>query len=338
MTTPRAASWSEPHGSAVRCVLCPHHCVLPEGKRGICLTRRTLDGALRTMNYCRPVSSALDPIEKKPLYHFLPGAMIFSTGPNGCTMKCAFCQNAGISQELVCAPYVEPSDTAAEVAQSHSAGIAYTYSEPYIWFETIMDTAPLVRAAGGCAVMVTNGYMEPRPLAELLQVIDAMNVDIKSMNPRFYRTLCKAELAPVLRSCEQVARAGCHLEITNLLIAGHNDTDQEIRLLARWIREHLGRHTPLHISRYFPRHRMADTATPEERVEQAVIIALEDLDHVYAGNLSRTAHADTRCSTCGGVLIRRTGHRVSRLPLLEENGRTASCGACGTPLTVRLTV
>ncbi|HEX7511547.1 MAG TPA: radical SAM protein, partial [Chitinivibrionales bacterium] len=220
----KTASYYTPLDSTkLRCDLCPHHCILAEGKRGICLTRRNENGVLVSLNYCRPVSTAVDPIEKKPLYHFFPGSRIFSTGPNGCTFKCLFCQNCEISQDIIPTREIPAASLAEAIIRSGTIGVAYTYSEPYIWFETIMDTAPLVKNAGLKNVMVTNGFMEPAPLAKLLSVIDAMNIDIKSIRPDFYKKLCKATLEPVLRTCETVKKK-CHLEITNLIIPQENDT------------------------------------------------------------------------------------------------------------------
>jgi len=339
MSAVKVAAYWEPHGEGtVRCLLCPHHCRLAPGKRGICLTRQNLDGKLVSLNYCRPVSMAVDPIEKKPLYHFHPGASIFSTGPNGCTLKCAFCQNCEISQEILPARFVPAADLVRATVDSGSLGVAYTYSEPYIWYETIMEVGAGVRKAGLKNVMVTNGYMEPAPLADLLGIVDAMNIDIKSMSPAFYRKLCKAELEPVLRTCEQVKKAGCHLEITNLLITGENDAEDETRSLAAWIAGHLGRNTPLHVSRYFPRHRMQNPATPGQTLLRACRIAAEHLDYVYLGNAGGAEFSDTRCPSCKAVLIRRAGYDTRVTDTLAHDsasGRT-SCAACKTEIPVRM--
>lgn len=336
MAGPHTAAWYDVlDDGRVRCGLCPHHCTLADGARGICLTRQAFDGRLVSLNYCRPVSTATDPIEKKPLYHFLPGASIYSTGPNGCTMKCAFCQNCDISQEVLPTRETTAEDLAGAAVESGTAGVAYTYSEPYIWFETIMEVGALVRDAGLVNVMVTNGFMEPGPLSELLTVVDAMNIDIKSMNPAFYRQLCKADLAPVLRSCEQVKAAGCHLEVTNLLIPGENDSEEDVSALISFVAKHLGRNTPLHISRYFPRHKMRHAATPEPSLSRACEFARAELDFVYLGNISGAA--DTSCPSCDTTLVGRRGYSVHVSDVLRSrDGGEAYCGACGTAVNFRL--
>ena len=235
----------------LRCVLCPHHCFLTDGKTGICLARRNIGGILYSLVHLRPVSAAIDPIEKKPLYHFHPGSHIFSSGPNGCTFKCRFCQNCEISQTVLSVREIPSAAFVKSILDSGTIGIAYTYSEPFVWFETIMEIGAIVREHGLVNVMVTNGFMEQKPLADLLTLVDAMNIDIKSMNPAFYRRLCKARLEPVLAACETVKKK-CHLEITNLIIPGENDSEKEIRLLVDWIAANLGRDTPLHFSQVLP--------------------------------------------------------------------------------------
>jgi pyruvate formate lyase activating enzyme len=217
------------------------------------------------------------------------------------------------------------------IISSGTIGIAYTYSEPYIWFETIMEVGTLVRDAGLHNVMVTNGYMEPEPLAELLKVVDAMNIDIKSMNTEFYTRLCKAELAPVLRTCEAVKKAA-HLEITNLVIPGENDTDEDFKSLADFIANHLGKDTPLHLSRYFPRYKLKTLPTPESTLMRAWEICREKLDYVYVGNISTGDKENTYCPSCKSLLIERTGYDVRITPLLKNAGGVANCGNCGTAI------
>jgi len=323
----------------VRCDLCPHNCLLTDGKAGVCRVRKNIGGKLYALTYCRPVSAALDPIEKKPLYHFYPGSQIFSLGPSGCTFKCDFCQNSDLSQQFVDARELAPAAIAQESMKEGSIGIAYTYSEPYTWFETILSVGTLVRDAGGKNVMVTNGYMEQEPLAELLDIVDAMNIDIKSMNPQFYKTRCKADLLPVLRSCEQ-AKKKCHVEITNLLIPDVNDSDEEIRKLAAFISTNLGKDTPLHLSRYFPRYKMTTTATPVASLVRAKQIADTMLDFVYVGNVNIGHGSDTMCPKCKHVLIERKGNSVKMNESLITDaafgrGRCGSC-SCETNIVMRI--
>jgi pyruvate formate lyase activating enzyme len=325
-------------GSRVVCDLCPHRCRMRDGQRGICLTRKNHDGKLISENYCRPVSMAIDPIEKKPLFHFFPGSRIFSAGPNGCNFKCRFCQNCEISQKLLDTREVTPRFLADGAAADGSIGIAYTYSEPTIWFETIMAVGELVRKQGLKNVMVTNGFVEQAPLAELLTVVDAMNIDIKSMNPLFYRRICKSSLDPVLKACETAKKSGCHIEITHLLIPGENDAPAETEALAGFIAEHLGKDTPLHLSRYFPRYRMVYAPTPEKTLMQAWEIAKDRLDFVYIGNCPIPGKEDTFCPSCGAVLIRRNGYRIkltdSLIKSKEQDGEKSKCGKCGNEVAI----
>lgn len=320
----------------VLCTLCPHQCVIADSKAGICMTRKNLDGMLFSENYCRPVSLAIDPIEKKPLYHFYPGSRIFSTGPNGCNLKCSFCQNHEISQSIINTSTVSEDDFVERIIQSGTKGIAYTYSEPYIWFETIMAIGPRIKQAGLVNVMVTNGYMEPEPLRKLLTVVDAMNIDIKSIKNDFYKRLCRAELGPVLRTCETVKKQ-CHLEITNLLITGANDTEKEMRTLVDYIATYLGKDTPLHISRYFPRHKFSAPATEIDVLINAGEIAKSKLDYVYIGNIISDAHSHTFCPNCKTLLISRSGYTIHITDALIHNpGEKGLCKTCGSTVPIVL--
>ncbi len=324
-----ASYYTALENSKVRCELCPHHCLLTDGKRGICLTRQNQKGELVSLNYCRPVSTAVDPIEKKPLYHFYPGTQIFSSGPNGCTFKCSFCQNCEISQEILNTREIPAERFAEAIIDSRTIGVAYTYSEPYIWYETIMEVGAKVKEAGLVNVMVTNGYMEPSPLSDLLTVVDAMNIDIKSMDPGFYRRLCKGELEPVLRTCEAVKKRA-HLEITNLLITGENDSQDDVRNLADHIAASLGKDTPLHISRYFPRHKFVKPSTPEKSLLKAWEICRDKLDYVYVGNMAAGDKGNTLCPSCGTLLIERSGYFTRTTAKLTAKGpQGPACGMCG---------
>jgi len=330
------ASWYEKRDNgSVQCLLCPHHCVIKMHRSGLCLTRVNKNGALYASNYCAPVSIAIDPVEKKPLYHFYPGKVIYSTGPNGCTFKCDFCQNAEISQNVLSVRSLSCESMLNEILKSGAIGVAYTYSEPYIWFETIMDLGLRVKEQGLKNVMVTNGYMEPEPLQELVTVVDAMNIDIKSMNNNFYKKICKGELAPVLRTCEYVKKH-CHLEITNLLISDTNDQEEDVAELARWIKEHLGKDTPLHLSRYFPRYKMTNKSTDEHTVLRAWEVARQYLDFVYVGNMFAGDKADTLCPNCNTLLIERSGYKIEVEDALKRgtDGKMSVCSQCNTPIPV----
>jgi|WetSurMetagenome_2_1015567.scaffolds.fasta_scaffold01936_8 pyruvate formate lyase activating enzyme len=326
-----------PERKTLRCVLCPHHCLLADGKTGICLARKNTDGVLYSLVYLRPVSAAVDPIEKKPLYHFHPGARIFSTGPNGCTFKCRFCQNCEISQEVLNVREVPRAAFVKSILDSGTIGIAYTYSEPFVWFETIMEIGAEMRARGLANVMVTNGFMEPEPLADLLTLVDAMNIDIKSMNPSFYRRVCKGRLEPVLAACATVKKK-CHLEITNLVIPGENDSEEDIRRLSDWIAANLGRDTPLHFSRYFPRYQMHAPPTPKATLLRAYEIARDKLDYVYLGNADASVGSDTVCPSCKTMLIQRDGYSISLNESLKKDSTSSkvSCPSCHRELNIIL--
>jgi pyruvate formate lyase activating enzyme len=320
----------------VRCELCPHRCLLTDKKRGICLTRQNIGGTLISLNYARPVSIAIDPIEKKPLYHFHPGTRIFSTGPNGCSFKCGFCQNCEIAQATLQVREMSVQRLLQEIMAGDTIGVAYTYSEPTIWHETIMELGALVKQQGLVNVMVTNGYVEQRPLGDLLTVVDAMNIDIKSINPQFYKRICKGDLGPVLATCETVKKQ-CHLEITNLLITDENDSIEEVHRLSKYIAANLGADTPLHLSRYFPRHRFTKPATSEKLLLAAWEKARESLSYVYLGNASIPGKESTWCPGCGTLLIERRGYRVGLTEqIVSAHNGGKKCGQCGRELRILL--
>lgn len=238
------------------------------------------------MGYGLLSSVHVDPIEKKPLNRFHPGSSIFSVGGWGCNFGCTFCQNWTISQDF---RQSETRHTPEQMVRAMRAEgcslIAYTYNEPLVGFEFVRDCCRLVRADGGENVLVTNGFIEEKPAAELLPLVDALNVDIKSMDEAFYKTYCKGSLAPVLRFCRQAVKAGCHLEITNLIIPGLNDTDEGFETLAAWIRDELGPLIPLHLSAYHPDFRLAVPRTSRETLQRASDICRKTLSYVYRGNL-----------------------------------------------------
>ena len=253
-----AKFWKTGADGRLECELCPHRCRLAEGQSGICRVRRASGGRLVAEGYGRISSAALDPVEKKPLYHFHPGSAIFSIGGWGCNLGCVFCQNWTISQTFEAAPRsFAPEEVVRRAsAEKESVGIAYTYNEPMIGWEFVHDCAALARKAGLLNVLVTNGFVNTAPAAELLPMTDALNVDIKSMEEKFYRTQCRGQLRPVLDFCRQAVAAGCHVEITNLVIPGLNDRDELFESLAGWIADNLGSLTPLHLSAYHPQYKM----------------------------------------------------------------------------------
>ena len=308
----------------VACLLCPRGCRIPDGKVGACLGRKNEGGILYATNFGKTVSVAIDPIEKKPLYNFYPGRHILSIAPNGCNLACSYCQNWEISQTVVPTKAFSPRE-AVETAQNvRSVGIAYTYTEPLIWYEYLLDTGRLLHDAGLVNVLVTNGYLNEEPLRELLPLIDAMNIDVKSMEDSFYRAQCKGHVEPVLRTARMAVESGCHVEITNLVIPTLNDSDEHIEALIEWVAG-LGVDTPLHFSRYFPHHTCDLPPTPARTLQRAYAKARERLRYAYVGNISLSGASNTYCHTCGSLLIARAGYSV-RMENLDK-GRCLTCGS-----------
>ncbi|MBN1755818.1 AmmeMemoRadiSam system radical SAM enzyme [bacterium] len=306
----------------VQCLLCPHQCILGEGQTGLCRGKQNQDGKLLAINYGQLVSISLDPIEKKPLYHFYPGKTILSTGPNGCNFNCQFCQNWQISQEKVPTRMVYPENLVALTLDENSLGIAYTYTEPIIWFEYILDTAQLAHEKGLKNVLVSNGFINPEPLAKLLPFIDAINIDLKSINPAFYLKYCNGKLEPVLESI-RIASQHTHLELTNLVIPTLNDSDEEIEMLLEFLQS-LGKPVPLHFSRYYPAYRMKIPPTDPEELLKIFQKASRVLPYVYLGNIRNTVGNNTYCPDCHNLLVERNGYRT-RLVGIEDH----HCNHCG---------
>lgn len=330
---PREADWWEADGDRVHCLLCPQDCRIAQWRAGVCGVRIHESGALRTLNYGHVSSAALDPIEKKPLYHFHPGAIILSLGTFGCNLKCRFCQNFTISQGKPPTDYWPPEQAvraALETRNRGNIGIAYTYNEPIIWFEYVRDTARLVKEAGLKNVLVTNGLIREEPLEELLPFIDAMNVDIKAMSDEFYRSLCGINSGEQARRTVEIAFGRCHVEITNLLVTDANDSEEQVRALVDWAAS-VSPDLPLHISRYRPSYKHAAPPTPVDRIERAVEIAREKLNFVYAGNVVIEGGSDTVCPNCGATAIERSGYSAR-----SHVTDTGACAVCGRGLNVTL--
>jgi pyruvate formate lyase activating enzyme len=319
---------------SVRCGVCAHRCLVRPGRTGICGVRENRDGELLSLAYGHVVATALDPIEKKPLFHVAPGTTAWSLATAGCPFHCTFCQNWVIAQgprlDLALPDRrMRPQQVVDDALAHGAAAIAYTYVEPIVFLEFALDIGHLAREAGLINLFVTDGYATPEAVTLLAEVIDAANVDLKSFDDAFYRRLCGARLAPVLDAITAMRAAGIWLELTTLVIPGRNDDDAQLRALTRWIVEHLGPETPWHVSRFFPAHRMLDVGpTPVETLLRAAAIGRESgLAHVYVGNAPQLALEDTRCAGCGRVLIERSGYRTRSL--LAAGG---SCSGCGRPL------
>lgn len=324
----REASWYRVDGSVVSCELCPHRCVLRENDRGFCRTRVVRDGKLHTLAYGNPCAVHLDPVEKKPLHHFLPGTSILSMATAGCNLRCLNCQNWEISQ-------ARPDDTRnvdlppeRAVAAAAARGIpslAYTYSEPLVWYEYMRDTAIRARERGLRNVLVSAGYGEEAPLRELCRVLDAANMDLKGFRDRFYRKVTGARRDPVLHGLEVMREEGVWIEITRLLVPEYADDLEDIRAMCGWIARRLGTEVPLHLSRFHPAYRLERLPpTPLDRLDQAREIAREEgLSFVYIGNAPGHGFQDTLCPRCGSAVIERRGYEILANRL--EQGR-CPCG------------
>jgi pyruvate formate lyase activating enzyme len=318
-----------PHqGDYVRCSLCPHHCVLAEGERGLCRVRENRGGKLYTFAYGNPCAVHIDPIEKKPFYHFMPGTTAFSLATAGCNLRCQYCQNYTISQrtpEEVRSYDAPPGAVVAAAAQGAALTIAYTYSEPMIFYEYMLDTARIARRTGHRNVVISAGYVNPEPLRELCRVLDGCKIDLKGYNPDFYRKVCGGTLNPVLETIRVIHEMGVHLEIVNLVVPTLNDDQEELRALAKWVLETLGPDVPLHFSRFHPDYQLLNLPpTPIETLEAARNTALDvGLRYVYLGNVPGHEGNHTYCPHCGKIIVLRAGMATREMRVID--GRCAYC-------------
>lgn len=320
-----ALYYSRLEDGRVHCRLCPAECRLKTGRRGICRSRYNDDGRLVTDNFGETVTIAIDPIEKKPLYHFLPTSSIASIGVNGCNLSCRHCQNWHISQENSHTVYIAPEQLPEVASQQGSVGIAYTYTEPMIWYEYILEAAPRVKEAGLVNVMVSNGYINPEPLQQLLPLIDAYNIDLKGMRPEFYRRVCRGKMEPVLETIRTLADSPAHLEVTNLVIPGLNDEDKDFHKLGEFLAS-LNPAIPLHLSAYHPSYKLSNPPTPRETLLRAHKITRTYLSHVFVGNMEIRNCSHSYCTNCGHILIERNWYRVRIIDLADDG----TCSGCGT--------
>jgi pyruvate formate lyase activating enzyme len=331
-----AMFWKPTKNETVQCFLCPHHCIIAPEKRGICGVRKNEQGRLFSLIYQACSSIAVDPIEKKPLYHFYPGSLVLSLGSVGCTFRCDHCQNYHISmarpEDLSLRDI--PAENLSKIAQDQNCkGVAWTYNEPTIWHEYTIEAAKLVKNAGLYTVYVTNGYIEEQPLREIAPYLDAMNIDIKAFHDQFYRTVCKARLAPVLQTCEHAKKLGIHVEGTYLVSPGFNDDASEIKKFCDWVTHKLGTDTPVHFSRFHPDYKMTDIkTTPSSTLLSCHAIAKETgLQFVYLGNIAHGDYDNTYCPSCKNLLIARYGFSAE-----VEGLANGKCSRCGTIIPVRI--
>ncbi len=316
----------------IECTLCPRRCVIDDLERGYCGVRENQGGTYYTLVYGKACSANIDPIEKKPLFHYLPGAKAFSIATVGCNVMCKFCQNWEISQanvDEVKAFDLPPQQVAAVAAQRRCEVIAYTYTEPVVFYEYMYDCAAAGRRAGVRSVMISNGYINPEPMRELCRVLDAVKIDLKAFNNRFYKELVSGELQPVLDTLVLLKKEKMWTEIVYLVIPGKNDDPGELREMCGWIKSELGADTPVHFSRFHPQYRLTNVpATPPEVLRRARQIGLQSgLRYVYTGNIPGDEGENTYCPRCGKVVIRRFGFSV-----LERTLKNGACASCGTPI------
>jgi len=326
--------WTRLPDGRIRCDVCPRECKLHEGQRGLCFVRAAEGGEIRLMTWGRSSGFCVDPIEKKPLNHFLPGTPVLSFGTAGCNLSCQFCQNHEISKSRevdTLADQARPETIAAAALELGCRSVAFTYNDPVIFYEYAIDVAEACHAVGIKTVAVTAGYVNPRPRAELFRHIDAANVDLKAFTEDFYFSITKSHLQPVLETLEYLKHeTRVWLEITTLLIPGENDTPQEIERLSRWVVDRLGPDTPLHFSAFHPDYRMMDKpATPHATLALARRVALEQgVRYAYVGNVHDIGRQSTLCHRCGERLIERDWYALGRWRL-DGSGH---CLSCGTPL------
>ncbi len=336
-----ALLWEPLAEQKVRCNLCAHRCAIGEGQRGVCQVRENRAGTLYTLVYGRTISQHLDPVEKKPLFHFYPGSTAFSIATPGCNFRCQFCQNWEISQtpreeHLILGQPASPETLVAAARRLDARSIAYTYTEPTIFAEYAIDTARLAHEAGIANVFVTNGYMTPELLTLLgpqepggAPLLDAANVDLKAGRGEFYRKLCGARLEPVLENLALMRELGIWLEVTTLVIPGLNDSEEELRWVAEFLAGEVGVDVPWHVSRFHPQYKMRDgPPTPVSTLQRAWEIGQEaGLRYVYVGNVPGQASENTLCHHCGETLIARFGYQIFKHQIAD--GR---CTRCGTPV------
>ncbi len=316
----------------VRCYLCNHFCIISSNKTGICGVRKNEEGVLYSLVYGKIVAQHLDPIEKKPLYHFLPKSWSYSFSTVGCNFKCDFCQNFEISQaphlygSIVGRP-MSPKEIIFSALKEGAKSISYTYTEPTVFFEFAYDCAKEAVKHGLKNVFVSNGYMSKQALEYIKPYLHGINVDLKAFNENFYKKFCKAKLVPVLDNLKYIKELGIWLEITTLLIPGENDDPQELKKIAKFIKEELGPETPWHVTRFYPAYRVLNKEiTPVETLQKAYFIGKEvGLYYIYIGNLPGNTQENTYCPSCNYLLIERYGFRVFKVEIKEDS----TCPNCG---------
>lgn len=325
----------------IRCTLCPHNCILTEGRFGACRLRTIKNNVPISINYGEAASVGVDPIEKKPLYHFKPSKNILSIGGFGCNMTCSFCQNYEISQNRPPSEFLS-IDRLITIMDTidNNAGVAFTYNEPFMWYEYMYEACKAIKERtrnttnavdNACSdystVIVTNGYVNEKPLLNILPYVDAMNIDLKAYTNKYYNKICGASLDPVLETIKRSSKK-CHVEITTLLVSDENDSEEEAEKIAQFISS-IDENIPLHLSRYFPRYKMENEATHIEKLLQAQDIAKKYLKYVYIGNVQGTDN-NTYCPNCNALLIKRDGY-YTHVHIHDDK-----CPSCGYKINIKL--
>lgn len=316
-----AMYYEKKEGDTVQCHLCPHNCVIKDKQSGVCRVRVNKDGILYSENYGEISSMGVDPIEKKPLYHFYPSRGILSLGTFGCNFMCKFCQNFRISQQTPKTTFQTPDEIIEHAKKRNIMGIAYTYSEPMVWYEYVYETAKKAHEEGLKNVLVTNGFINQKPLKQLIEYIDAANIDLKSFNDEFYKKLCGGRVEPVLETIKYM-EGKTHIELTTLIVTGHNDDNKELEDIFEWI-GNLNPDIPLHLSRYFPNYKMEDPPTSENTMEEAYNLAKNHLNYVYIGNMRTKTGQNTYCPKCQTKVITRQYFNT------ESHLQKGECPECG---------
>jgi len=319
----------------VICELCPHYCKLKENQIGICSVRKNLSGKLYSLVYGKSIAVHVDPIEKKPLFHVAPGSGSFSMATAGCNFHCKFCQNSDISQVSstidlnLIGQELSPAELVAMAVRNNCLSIAYTYTEPTIYFEYAYDTAKIAHQQGLLNVFVTNGFINPEPLHYIQEYLDAANVDLKSYSDSFYKKLIGAKLTPVLETLKLMKKLNIWVEVTTLIIPGENDSEEELKQIANFIKNEMGEETPWHISRFYPQYKFGNhTPTPVSTLQKAYDIGKDHgLRYIYMGNVPGNQSESSFCYNCGEMIIDRYGYHIQK-----DNIKSGKCKFCGVKI------
>jgi pyruvate formate lyase activating enzyme len=325
-----ALYWQDAGEGKVQCFLCPRKCLIPLNQRGFCRARKNIKGKLYCLTYGQPVVIHIDPVEKKPLFHVYPGTKSFSIATAGCNLRCKFCQNWEISQldpETVKVAFVSPQDIVRGAKDSGAKTIAFTYTEPTIFYEYMLDIAKLAKQEGIACVMHSSGFINAEPLRQLAKHLTAANIDLKGFSDKYYSSFCEGNLTSVLSSLKILKEEKVWVEVTNLIIPSANDSDEDINNLCLWIKDNLGPDTPVHFSRFFPMYKLVDLSpTPLKTLIRAKEIARKTgLRYVYIGNVPENAGEDTICPVCNKLLVKRTGYTILENSIIK--GKCKFCGA-----------